>query len=49
MDDKIENISVEIFGTKDYRSMLKILNPHDGMVKEFNRRVTKLKQQHEVN
>ena len=51
MTDPIEclivAISVDIFGTEDYESMLSILATHDGMVREFNRRVTKLKQRHE--
>lgn len=36
---EIERISLEVFKTTDYKSMISILNKHDGMVKEFNRRV----------
>lgn len=40
----MEEISLKIFGTRDYESMLKILSPHDGMVREFKREVKRLKQ-----
>lgn len=40
----MEEISMRIFGTRDYESMLAILPPHDGMVREFKREVKKLEQ-----
>lgn len=43
-EDEISKISFEIFKTKDYESMLAILPAYDGMVKEFNRKIEKLKQ-----
>lgn len=41
---KMKEISLAIFGTEDYESMLAILSPYDGMVKKFHREVKKLEQ-----
>lgn len=38
----IEDISVALFGTKDYQSVLDVLSPSDALVKEFKRRVLAL-------
>lgn len=36
-------LSVEIFGTEDYKAMLAILPPYDGMVRNFNKQLERLK------
>lgn len=41
---RMKEISLAIFGTEDYKSMLAILSPYDGMVRKFNREVKKLEQ-----
>lgn len=40
----IEDLSQRIFGTRDYESILSILPPYDGMVREFEKEVKRLKQ-----
>lgn len=42
--EEVSKISLEVFKTDDYKSMLTILPAYDGMVKEFNRRIEKLDQ-----
>lgn len=37
-------ISLRIFGSEDYESMLMILPPYDGMVKLFKKEVDRLQQ-----
>lgn len=34
----MEEISVELFGTPDYASVLEVMSPHDSLVKEFKYR-----------
>lgn len=36
--DRMEKISLEIFGTTDYRAVLDVMSPSDYLVKEFRRR-----------
>lgn len=48
----MEELAMRIFGTRDYNSVLNILPPYDGMVKEFHRELEKIGQgdiQHECN
>ncbi len=40
----MEEISLKIFGTTDYESVLKILPPYDGLVKQFYQEVEKRKE-----
>lgn len=40
----IEEISLRLFGTRDYESVLKILPPYDGLVKQFREEVEKAKE-----
>lgn len=40
----MEELSLQIFGTSDYKSILEILPPYDGMVQQFIRESEKLKQ-----
>lgn len=42
---KIEQISLKIFGTKDYQTMLEILPPYDGLVRMFQQQIENLKQE----
>lgn len=35
----IQAISIELFGTPDYESVLDMLSPSDSLIKEFKRRV----------
>lgn len=44
-DVKIKEISLQIFGSEDYESMLDILPPYDGMVKLFKKEICKLQQE----
>lgn len=39
----MEELSLRIFGTEDYESVLEILPPYDGAVKQFLEEVKKLK------
>lgn len=39
----MEELSIRIFGTPDYQSVLEILPPYDGMVKLFLQESKKLK------
>lgn len=43
----MEEISLRIFGTTDYESVLKILPPYDGAVKQFQKEVEKWKGEQE--
>lgn len=47
-DAKVKEISLQIFGSEDYESILDILPPYDGMVKSFKKEVCKLQQEVEV-
>lgn len=38
----MEELSIRIFGTPDYRAVLEILPPYDGLVKEFTREAERL-------
>ena len=40
----MKQIALKIFGTEDYKAMMAILPPYDGMIREFNREVKKLEQ-----
>lgn len=42
--NKIEDLSQRIFGTRDYEAILAILPPYDGMVREFEKEVKRLTQ-----
>lgn len=42
-EQDVLRLSNEIFKTDDYESILSILPAYDGMVREFNRRIGKLK------
>ena len=39
----MDKISMQLFGTTDYQSVLDVLAPSDGLVKEFYRRVNDYK------
>ena len=39
LEQKTIEISMEVFGTPDFESMLSVLPPYDGAVREFRRRV----------
>lgn len=39
----MHEISKEIFGTEDYESVLEILAPSDALVREFKKRIEKLR------
>lgn len=47
----MEELSLRIFGTPDYQSVLEILPPYDGMVQQFKKEAEALKgeQKHECN
>lgn len=47
----MEELSLRIFGTIDYQSVLEILPPYDGMVQQFLKETNTLKgdQKHECN
>lgn len=47
----MEELSLRIFGTTDYQSVLAILPPYDGMVKQFLKEAETLKgdRKHECN
>lgn len=38
----MRELSLQIFGTEDYESILDILPPYDGMVRKFHKEVAKL-------
>ena len=38
----MEDLSLRIFGTPDYKSVLEILPPYDGLVKQFLNEAKKL-------
>lgn len=38
----MEALSIKIFGTPDYKSVLEILPPYDGLVKQFVKEAEKL-------
>lgn len=38
----MEDLSMKIFGTPDYKSVLEILPPYDGLVKQFIREANEL-------
>lgn len=38
----MKEISIRIFGTEDYKKMLEILPPYDGMVRAFKKEVARL-------
>lgn len=40
----MEELSLRIFGTTDYQSVLEILPPYDGMVQQFLKESEQLKQ-----
>lgn len=42
-EEAIIAIAVEVFGTTDYKAMLAILPPYDGMVRSFNKQLERLK------
>lgn len=42
-EEEIREISREIFGTSDYKSMRQILLPSDGMVRTFENELDKLR------
>ena len=47
----MEELSIRIFGTTDYQSVLEILPPYDGMVQQFKKEAEALKgeKEHECN
>ena len=44
LEQKIIEISMEVFGTPDFESMLSVLPPYDGAVREFRQRTTVCKE-----
>ena len=44
LEQKTVEISMEVFGTPDFESMLSVLPPYDGAVREFHRRVAVFKE-----
>ena len=44
LEQKIIEISMEVFGTPDFESMLSVLPPYDGAVREFRQRAAVYKE-----
>lgn len=44
LEQKIIEISMEVFGTPDFESMLSVLPPYDGAVREFRQRAAVVKE-----
>ena len=44
LEQKIIEISMEVFGTPDFESMLSVLPPYDGAVREFRQRAAVCKE-----
>ena len=44
LEQKTIEISMEVFGTPDFESMLSVLPPYDGAVREFHQRVAVCKE-----
>lgn len=44
LEQKTIEISMEVFGTPDFESMLSVLPPYDGAVREFRQRVAVCKE-----
>lgn len=42
-DAELSSIAMEVFGTEDYKMILSILPPYDGMVRDFNKKIERLK------
>ena len=42
-EEELRDISCEVFGSPDYKAMLEILRPLDGMVRSFHRKLERLK------
>ena len=44
LEQKTIEISMEVFGTPDFESMLSVLPPYDGAVREFRQRAAVVKE-----
>ncbi len=47
MEQELNSISLFLFGTEDYESILSILPPYDGAVKEFKQQEKEIRKKYQ--